>query len=706
MMRLGTPLLRTVGTLLVSALLVSMNPAPARAEVNKIMVVGDSISQGLEGDYSWRYRLAKHLSDNNASVDFVGPWTGTFVLPDAYPAGWPDVPVPPRHNGAYRPGITFDSDNLVQWGWQMHQAKAVIADNVTTYQPKYLLLELGFNDLAWGVSSPAGLLADLRGFLANARSANPNLRFLIANVVHRTPLNDLPGLPATISDYDALLTSAAGSLSTASSPVALVDIDGPYDEQRDTYDGLHPNVRGEYVIAKAFADTLFGTFLLGGMIGDVPTNLPADLAVSAPVQITATATDDFKVRVSWSHVFGANGYRFYYRDRSIGASFQEGQYPVGADSWTDDALPAGHQIEFYVQALRGDATVGTASPAAMATVKALPEMRFTLATNPARPYTVTVSWQPVPGADDYHVYAAPGCESLGLPVFDESAYTEQQWALGGKTSWTQEYVMEYCRSYQVVASRYGGEGPRNDIGQVAWPYRVNRHFTEARGRYLGGADAGDQQASTTGPTSGHRDVVVARGFIADNDTFTSNIGDHRGFDHDPYASAKIGVAWDTGTGEIGVYVHKSCVIGSGYPPIELGCKDALPIRFVPDATVYGDDNGSPYNYVSVATAGSALVVSVSAMNAWSSALGRINATVTIQPREDGTYSATLVGDKFPAWEIYRYPWTSLDADVGDARTIGTRDQTSIGDLTSGAASRCTSPAAEQTSGEPNPMVCA
>jgi hypothetical protein len=42
-----------------------------------MMVVGDSISQGFEGDFTWRYRLWEWFSSQGLAVDFVGPFIGT-----------------------------------------------------------------------------------------------------------------------------------------------------------------------------------------------------------------------------------------------------------------------------------------------------------------------------------------------------------------------------------------------------------------------------------------------------------------------------------------------------------------------------------------------------------------------------------------------------------------------------------------------------
>ncbi|MFC6565601.1 SGNH/GDSL hydrolase family protein [Actinoplanes utahensis] len=448
-------LVALVAMTLLANLLVLVHGSAAQAAAPKLMVVGDSISQGIEGDYTWRYRLATHLSGTGA--DFVGPWTGTTKVPAEFDGGG-------SHTGAYRPGISFDSANLAQWGWQMHQAKDVVGGHVSTYQPDYLLVELGFNDLGWGVNEPAGLLNDFEWFVYHARAAKPDVRILVANVLHRTPLEVHPDLPQKITNYNAMLAARVPQLSSDISPIRVVDIDSPFDENRDAYDGLHPNIRGEYVIANAFAATLNSSFGLGGAPAPIPTSLPAPLKPGAPTSITAVPVGD-KIKVSWSHVFGATDYEFWQRDATAGAPFTKGIYNIGADSWTADLLPAGHTMQFYVRTRRGDSHTSGASATATATVRALTAPRFWVTTNPAEPYTVTVHWDAVAGADDYNVYGASGCGSVPPAI---SSYTLQQFMLGGKTSWTQEFIFEPCKNYFVTASRYGGETPKPAAGVRAW----------------------------------------------------------------------------------------------------------------------------------------------------------------------------------------------------------------------------------------------
>ena len=59
-------------------------PLVRRAQA-KLMIVGDSISQGMEGDWTWRYRLWEWLDSQGEDFEFVGPWTGTRQPPDPAP---------------------------------------------------------------------------------------------------------------------------------------------------------------------------------------------------------------------------------------------------------------------------------------------------------------------------------------------------------------------------------------------------------------------------------------------------------------------------------------------------------------------------------------------------------------------------------------------------------------------------------------------
>ncbi|WP_169946704.1 GDSL-type esterase/lipase family protein [Microbispora sp. H11081] len=312
--------------------------------------MGDSISHGLEGDYTWRYRLARHFAARGAPVRFTGPWSGTCALPDLAPREGAAA----TRAGGYRPGTVFPHDlHHARWGGLMDEARGEIADAVAAHRPGLLMVALGFNDLAWGVSGPERLLTHVGEFVRRAREARPDLRFLVADVVRRTPLPHLPHLPEIVETYNARLPGVLAALSTPCSPVVHVGLAAVYDPHADTYDGLHPNSVGEFKIAKAFADAYSRAFQ-GGRL-DFATPVPADaepLPIRAPGGI-AVAVRGATARISWSRVFGASGYWLDLRDVDAGSGFERSPLPIGACG-CDLRLRGGGTYEARVSAARGD----------------------------------------------------------------------------------------------------------------------------------------------------------------------------------------------------------------------------------------------------------------------------------------------------------------------------------------------------------------
>lgn len=185
------------------------------------MIVGDSISHGAEGDYTWRYRIWQWLQSNNVPVDFVGPYKGTNPPDDITPPSPPSTE--PRTFGGYAlDAEPFDSDHFAVWGRQAAQDKDQIAAHITTYMPDHLLIELGFNDLGWFVSGPEGTLESMKALVDNARAVKPDLKFAIANVPQRSHLGGRDDLPIITDQYNELLVKAIPEWSTDISPIKLV----------------------------------------------------------------------------------------------------------------------------------------------------------------------------------------------------------------------------------------------------------------------------------------------------------------------------------------------------------------------------------------------------------------------------------------------------------------------------------------------------
>ncbi|HEX6342604.1 fibronectin type III domain-containing protein [Umezawaea sp.] len=335
----------------------------------RVMVVGDSMSHGAEGDWTWRYRLWQWFRDQGVAVDFVGPYRGTqdaaVAAPPAVPPLQGDEPAPPggpRTSGAYAAGAeAFDSDHFAVWGRQAAQDKGLIREQVALHQPDYVLVGLGFNDLGWFVSGPEGTLDSMRTLVEQARAAKPDVRFALANVPQRTRMDGREDLPRNTDAYNAMLAAAIPSWSTPTSPVALVDWRGNYacelDGCPDGYDGLHPNATGEYKIAQAFERTLHDGYGLGSAVPAVPTDVPAR-PTPVPTGVVASASPG-GITVTWDAVFGAYGYTV--RSRLKGAADWAGSRAAANrhdTAWTVD----GQEWEYQVRTDNGDQVRSDWSP--------------------------------------------------------------------------------------------------------------------------------------------------------------------------------------------------------------------------------------------------------------------------------------------------------------------------------------------------------
>ncbi|MFJ4963595.1 phosphatidylinositol-specific phospholipase C domain-containing protein [Streptomyces sp. NPDC088729] len=332
----------------------------------RVMVVGDSMSQGLEGDYTWRYRLWQWFRDQRIAVDFVGPYTGT--QPPTAPTA-PQPPRlqgeaappegPPRTSGGYaRDAGEFDSDHFAVWGRQAAQDKSLIKAQVEKYQPDLLLVGLGFNDMGWFVSDASGTLASMKTLVDEARAAQPRLKFALANVPQRTKIGGRDDLITKTDTYNKMLADAIPAWSTGTSPVKLVDWRGSYrcapDACPAAYDGLHPNALGEHQIANAYMTTLHKEFGLGGSVPDVPASAP-NRSAPTPGNVNATSADSGIV-VTWDPVYGAYGYEV--RSRLAGSPVWNPPSRISANRFDTNWVVDGQEWEYQVRTNGGDGVEG------------------------------------------------------------------------------------------------------------------------------------------------------------------------------------------------------------------------------------------------------------------------------------------------------------------------------------------------------------
>ncbi|PKV89944.1 GDSL-type esterase/lipase family protein [Streptomyces sp. TLI_146] len=238
-------------------------------EMINIMIVGDSISHGSSGDWTWRYRLWKHLREHGVSIDLVGP---KDTLDNIRTAEVGD-------DDATYADAEFDPDHDAQWGRPYLTEKDEIEAKVREHRPDCLLVLLGINDLFWYGVEPPQFEANLREFLAGARRAHPELTCVLGTVLQCRKAVDDPDFGARVDACNDRLRATAENLTTASSPVVIAETAAEFVAAEHTWDGTHPNPNGEIRIAAAFADTLADHFGIGARYPrpypDVPPISPA-----------------------------------------------------------------------------------------------------------------------------------------------------------------------------------------------------------------------------------------------------------------------------------------------------------------------------------------------------------------------------------------------------------------------------------------------
>lgn len=219
------------------------------------MFVGDSMTIGCAGDFTWRYRMWQHLRRYVAD-DFavVGPRS---ALHD------PAVNAPVSH--AYRdPAFPEHARrHLAGWGEGWRHLAPAVESAVLEHRADLLLISLGLIDLGFYTRSEE-TVEQVRRFFQAARSANPRISAVLLPVVPNIRAEDDALFADECRRFNVSLAKVVADLDSAASPLCLASSPAGYDVRRDTYDGTHPNESGEHLLAAAFADTLHQAWEIGG----------------------------------------------------------------------------------------------------------------------------------------------------------------------------------------------------------------------------------------------------------------------------------------------------------------------------------------------------------------------------------------------------------------------------------------------------------
>ncbi|MGW7363272.1 GDSL-type esterase/lipase family protein [Streptomyces sp. NPDC054841] len=220
----------------------------------RFMFVGDSMTIGRAGDYTWRYRMWQHLNRSfGGPYRIVGPRTELYDTVA-------DAPV----SDAYAdPGFPARARrHLAGWGEGWLHMAPLIRETVAATKADVLLVSLGLIDLGFYTNSTQTAL-NAREFITAARAANPHVRAVLLPVIPNVrAMSDAP-FAVECDRFNELLAKAVADLDSPASPLLLASPPQAYDVHSDTYDGTHPGPSGEHKLAAAFADAMYQAWDLG-----------------------------------------------------------------------------------------------------------------------------------------------------------------------------------------------------------------------------------------------------------------------------------------------------------------------------------------------------------------------------------------------------------------------------------------------------------
>ena len=221
----------------------------------RFMPVGDSMTIGSAGEHTWRYRMWQHLRDTHGGpFTLVGPretlYDKAADAPTSYAYADPDFP----------------RAHLAGWGEGWQHMAPLIGDAVRGQRADVLLVSLGLIDLGFYTNADQ-TTANVRAFVGEARRANPRVRMVILPVIPNVRAQTDAPFAEQVTRFNELLAKTVADLDEPRSPLLRATPPPSYDIAHDTYDGTHPNARGEHKVAAAFADAMHQAWDVGEPYG-------------------------------------------------------------------------------------------------------------------------------------------------------------------------------------------------------------------------------------------------------------------------------------------------------------------------------------------------------------------------------------------------------------------------------------------------------
>lgn len=219
----------------------------------RYLFVGDSMTVGSAGDFTWRYRMWQHLCRSGEPFAVVGPRATLYdKAADAADSGDYADPAFPAHARRH----------LAGWGEGWLHMAPLIGAAVREHRPDVLLISLGLIDLGFYTDAEQ-TAANAERFITEARAAGPGLRMVFMPVIPNTRADLDPHFAHQCAELNLRLAKTVADLDHPASPLLMASRPAGYDIRTDTYDGTHPNAAGEHKLAAAFANALHQAWGIG-----------------------------------------------------------------------------------------------------------------------------------------------------------------------------------------------------------------------------------------------------------------------------------------------------------------------------------------------------------------------------------------------------------------------------------------------------------
>jgi len=224
------------------------NDAPALVDAAlarplRIMVLGDSISEGSSTANTYRSHLFFDLRDAELSFDFVGDNQGTCGNINAgINDGW---------DADHSSFFSATAEQILGGMMPVNACSPAGSGNIHDWAPTYAadiaILHLGTNDCRGGANATQ-IQDRLAGIIAELRDAVPSVKVIVAQIIS----SRLGNLNSCVLSLNTSLPAWVSGESTALSPIVLVDQHSGWDANAYQRDAYHPNEIGARRMADRF----------------------------------------------------------------------------------------------------------------------------------------------------------------------------------------------------------------------------------------------------------------------------------------------------------------------------------------------------------------------------------------------------------------------------------------------------------------------